>query len=84
MLPIHTTEKFRGKSRAGLFGDVMQTIDFSVGQVIETLRKTGNENNNLDIGPSERYNRAEEKPELVEQLAKLMRKMAEEVGVKAM
>jgi len=34
---------------------------------------------NLDIDPSERYNRAEEKPELVEQLTKRMRKMAEEV-----
>ena len=37
---------------------------------------------NLDIDPSERYNRAKEKPELVEQLTKRMRKMAEDVGVR--
>jgi len=52
-LPIHTTEKFRGKSRAGLFGDVMQTIDWSVGQVVETLRKTGNENNTIVVFASD-------------------------------
>lgn len=37
---------------------------------------------NLDIDPSERYNRAEEKPELVEQLTKRMRQMTEELGVR--
>ena len=52
-LPIHTTEKFRGKSRAGLYGDVMQTIDWSVGQVVETLRKTGNENNTIVVFASD-------------------------------
>ncbi len=52
-LPIHTTEKFRGKSRAGLFGDVMQTIDWSVGQIIETLRKTGNDKNTIVVFASD-------------------------------
>ena len=52
-LPIHTTEEFRGKSRAGLFGDVMQTIDWSVGRVIETLRKTGNEKNTIVVFASD-------------------------------
>lgn len=37
-LPIHTTEAFRGKSRAGLYGDVIQTIDWSVGQILKTLK----------------------------------------------
>jgi hypothetical protein len=37
---------------------------------------------NLDIDPSERYNRADEKPELVEQLTRRMHKMADEIGVK--
>ncbi|MBS3774045.1 MAG: sulfatase [Bacteroidales bacterium] len=40
-LPIHTTEKFRGKSNAGLYGDVIQTIDWSVGQVIQSLEEEG-------------------------------------------
>ncbi len=52
-LPIHTTEAFRGKSRAGLYGDVMQTIDWSVGQVVEVLRKTGNENNTIVVFASD-------------------------------
>ena len=38
-LPIHTTEAFRGKSRAGLYGDVIQTIDWSVGQILSTLKR---------------------------------------------
>ncbi len=47
------------------------------------LRMTdGIELYNLDIDPSERYNRAEEKPELVEQLTQRMREMVEEIGVK--
>ena len=37
---------------------------------------------NLDIDPSERYNRAREKPELVKQLTKRMRKMSEEIGLR--
>ena len=52
-LPIHTTEKFRGKSRAGLFGDVMQTIDWSVGRIVERLRKTGNESNTIVVFASD-------------------------------
>ena len=52
-LPIHTTEAFRGTSRAGLYGDVMQTIDWSVGQVVEVLRKTGNEKNTIVVFASD-------------------------------
>ena len=36
-LPISTSEEFRGKSKAGLYGDVIQTIDWSVGQILEIL-----------------------------------------------
>lgn len=55
-LPIHTTSEFRDKSGAGLYGDVMQTIDWSVGQVVKTLKETGNYENTIifmasDNGP---------------------------------
>jgi arylsulfatase A-like enzyme len=40
-LPVRTAEKFRGKSNGGLYGDVIQTIDWSVGQVIQTLEEEG-------------------------------------------
>ena len=47
------------------------------------LRTTdGIELYNLDIDPSERYNRAKEKPELVEPLTERMRQMVEEIGIK--
>ncbi|MBS3770991.1 MAG: sulfatase [Bacteroidales bacterium] len=40
-LPVRTAEKFRGQSNAGLYGDVIETIDWSVGQVIQTLEEEG-------------------------------------------
>lgn len=40
-LPLHTTKEFLGKSGAGLYGDVIETIDWSVGQVLKTLKQEG-------------------------------------------
>ncbi|MFO8013551.1 MAG: sulfatase [Phycisphaerae bacterium] len=55
-LPIHTTEQFRGTSRAGLYGDVMATIDWSAGQILSTLKELGLDENTIvcftsDNGP---------------------------------
>jgi arylsulfatase A-like enzyme len=55
--PIHTTEYFRGNSTAGLYGDVIQTIDWSVGQVLKALEEQGLTENTIvffasDNGPS--------------------------------
>ena len=38
-VPLYVSEKFKGKSKAGLFGDVMMEVDWSVGQIMKTLRK---------------------------------------------
>ena len=38
-VPLYVSEKFRGKSKRGLFGDVMMEIDWSLGQILDTLRK---------------------------------------------
>ncbi|MSU57447.1 MAG: arylsulfatase [Pedosphaera sp.] len=38
-VPLFASEKFKGKSPRGLFGDVVAELDASVGQVLETLRK---------------------------------------------
>ncbi len=52
-LPIHADENFRGKSRAGLLGDVIETIDWSVDQITRTLRQTGNDKNTIVIFASD-------------------------------
>jgi arylsulfatase A len=38
-VPLYVSDKFKGKSKNGLFGDVMMEVDWSVGQILETLRK---------------------------------------------
>jgi arylsulfatase A-like enzyme len=38
-LPIHTAERFRGQSAAGRYGDVIETIDWSVGQILNALEQ---------------------------------------------
>ena len=52
-LPISTTEEFRGKSDGGLYGDVIQTLDWSVGQVLKTLKEEGLDKNTLVIFTSD-------------------------------
>jgi arylsulfatase A-like enzyme len=42
-VPIFASEKFKGKSDLGLYGDVVEELDWSVGEILNTLRE-----NNLD------------------------------------
>jgi arylsulfatase A len=44
-VPLFVSDKFKGKSGKGLFGDVMMEVDWSVGQIMETLKKNGLEDN---------------------------------------
>jgi arylsulfatase A-like enzyme len=37
--PLFASDRFRGGSRRGIYGDVMAELDWSVGQILETLRK---------------------------------------------
>jgi arylsulfatase A len=37
--PIHAGEKFRGKSANGRFGDWVEEVDWSAGQVLDTIRE---------------------------------------------
>ncbi len=55
-VPLFRSDKFADVSRRGLFGDVVEEIDWSVGQVLETLRKNHLDDNTLvffssDNGP---------------------------------
>ncbi len=40
-VPLHVSDRFRGKSGAGLFGDVMMEVDDSVGRIVESIRRQG-------------------------------------------
>jgi arylsulfatase A-like enzyme len=37
-VPLYVSDKFKGKSERGLFGDVMMEVDWSVGQILDALR----------------------------------------------
>ncbi len=39
--PLHASEAFRGKSAAGIYGDVVEELDWSVGQLLVALKKQG-------------------------------------------
>jgi arylsulfatase len=52
-VPLAVSKKFEGKSRQGLFGDVMMEVDWSVGEVLKTLKKDGIEKNTLVIFTSD-------------------------------
>ncbi|MCC7064619.1 MAG: sulfatase [Planctomycetes bacterium] len=52
-VPLFVSEKFRGKSKQGLFGDVVMEIDWSVGQVLDTVRRLGLDDNTLVLFTSD-------------------------------
>ncbi len=52
-VPLYVSEKFKGKSKAGLFGDVMMEVDWSVGQILDTLRRHKLDKNTLVIFTSD-------------------------------
>lgn len=51
--PIAPTDDFKGKSEAGLYGDFVHEVDWSVGQIVEALKKTGQLDNTLFIFTSD-------------------------------
>jgi arylsulfatase A-like enzyme len=52
-VPLFTSEAFQDKSLRGLFGDVIEEIDWSVGQVLDTLRESGLSKNTLVLFTSD-------------------------------
>jgi len=52
-VPLGVSEKFRGKSQQGMYGDVIMEIDWSVGQITKALEKHGLENDTLVIFTSD-------------------------------
>ena len=39
--PLHVADRFRGKSAGGLYGDAVESIDWSIGQVLDALKANG-------------------------------------------
>jgi len=52
-VPIAVSNKYKNKSGAGLFGDLMMEIDWSIGEVIKALDKNGLTKNTLVIFTSD-------------------------------
>ncbi|MBP8790812.1 MAG: sulfatase [Breznakibacter sp.] len=52
-VPLYVSDKFKGKSNRGLYGDVIMEIDWSVGEVMKALRKYGIDENTLVIFTSD-------------------------------
>lgn len=51
--PIAASSAFRGKSKQGLFGDMMMEVDGSIGEILKSLKENGIEDNTLVIFTSD-------------------------------
>ena len=51
--PIAVSDKFKGKSKLGLYGDVIMEIDWSVGEILRSLKSNQIEDNTLVIFASD-------------------------------
>lgn len=52
-VPIFCSDEFKGKSQAGIYGDAVMEIDWSVGEIVNELRKHGLLENTLIIFSSD-------------------------------
>jgi arylsulfatase len=52
-VPIFASEKFKGTSQRGLYGDVVQELDASVGDLMAALKRLGLDDNTLVIFTSD-------------------------------
>ena len=52
-IPLFASEKFKGKSERGLYGDTIEEIDWSVGEIMKSLRDNNLDENTLVIYTSD-------------------------------
>ena len=52
-VPIAASKKFKGKSKQGLYGDVIMELDWSLGEIVKALRKNGILENTMIIFTSD-------------------------------
>ena len=52
-IPLYVSDRFRGRSEAGLYGDTLEEIDWSVGEIVKTLKEQGIDDNTLIVYTSD-------------------------------
>jgi len=52
-VPLFRSKAFEGRSMAGIFGDAMEEVDWSVGQVLDAIRRNGLAENTLVVFTSD-------------------------------
>lgn len=51
--PVYASERYQGVSDRGKYGDAIEELDWSVGEILETLRKNGLDKNTLVVFTSD-------------------------------
>ncbi|MEM7478550.1 MAG: sulfatase-like hydrolase/transferase [Planctomycetota bacterium] len=52
-IPLYASDAFRGQSEAGLYGDTLEEIDWSVGQILNALKDHGIDDNTMVVYTSD-------------------------------
>jgi len=52
-VPLYASEKFAGKSKNGIYGDVIEELDWSVGEILNALKELGLDERTLVIFTSD-------------------------------
>mgnify|MGYP005814116307 CR=1 FL=1 len=52
-VPLHASSEFKGKSGGGLYGDAVEELDWSAGEIFKTLKELGLDENTLVIFTSD-------------------------------
>ncbi|MHC4528316.1 MAG: sulfatase family protein, partial [Planctomycetota bacterium] len=52
-VPLYASDAFKGKSKRGLYGDVIMELDWSVGEILKTLKQLGIDEKTLVVFTSD-------------------------------
>ncbi|UII78744.1 sulfatase [Flagellimonas sp. CMM7] len=52
-VPLFASKEFNGSSKRGLYGDVVEEIDYGMGEIMEALKETGLDQNTLIVFTSD-------------------------------
>ncbi|MBI1319596.1 MAG: sulfatase-like hydrolase/transferase [Candidatus Hydrogenedens sp.] len=52
-VPLHVSDRFRDKSAGGFYGDVIEMLDWSTGEILDTIKRLGIEQDTLVVFTSD-------------------------------